>query len=127
MRENRGSLAMRPASRAGFQPAWQTHEIEQLQSSPVRHHRGGRQDARPAFSFMKREIPLSTNGALSTVRVTHMKKSVKSAFPNIPRIQYEGARSKNPLAFKQYNPDEVVEGKAMKDHLRFSVVYWHTM
>jgi xylose isomerase len=49
-----------------------------------------------------------------------------SAFPNIPKIQFEGPKSKNPLAFKHYNPDELVEGKTMRDHLRFSVVYWHT-
>lgn len=48
------------------------------------------------------------------------------AFPNIPKIQYEGLKSKNPLAFRWYNPDEVVDGKKMKDHLRFSVTYWHT-
>jgi xylose isomerase len=47
-------------------------------------------------------------------------------FAKIPRIEYEGSRSKNPLAFKHYNPDEKVEGKSMKDHLRFSVTYWHT-
>jgi len=50
-----------------------------------------------------------------------------AAFPKIPKIQYEGPQSKNPLAFKWYNPDEVVEGKTLKEHLRFSVVYWHTM
>src|SRR5262249_49176583 len=33
---------------------------------------------------------------------------------------------KNPLAFKYYNPGELVDGKSMRDHLRFSVVYWHT-
>ncbi|PYL01184.1 MAG: xylose isomerase, partial [Verrucomicrobia bacterium] len=49
-----------------------------------------------------------------------------SAFPNISKTQYEGPRTKNPLAFKHYNPDEVVGGKTMKDQLRFSVVYWHT-
>lgn len=48
------------------------------------------------------------------------------AFPNIKKIQYEGPKSRNPLAFKWYNPDETVEGKSMKDHLRFSVTYWHT-
>jgi xylose isomerase len=48
------------------------------------------------------------------------------AFPNISKIQYEGPKSKNPLAFKWYNPDEIIEGKSMKDHLRFSVTYWHT-
>ena len=49
-----------------------------------------------------------------------------SAFPKIPKIQYEGPKSRNPLAFKHYSPDELVEGRPMKDHLRFSVVYWHT-
>lgn len=48
------------------------------------------------------------------------------AFPGIKKIQYEGPRSKNPLAFKHYNADELVEGKKMRDHMRFSVVYWHT-
>jgi len=49
-----------------------------------------------------------------------------SSFAKIPKIQYEGPKSKNPLAFKHYNPNEKVEGKTMKDHLRFSVTYWHT-
>ncbi|QDV10563.1 Xylose isomerase [Rosistilla oblonga] len=49
-----------------------------------------------------------------------------TAFPEIGKIAYEGPESDNPLAFRWYNPDEVVEGKTMKDHLRFSVVYWHT-
>ena len=51
---------------------------------------------------------------------------MKPAFPDITKISYEGPNSKNPLAFKHYNPDEVIEGKTMKDHLRFAVVYWHT-
>lgn len=49
-----------------------------------------------------------------------------TAFPEIDRIEFEGSDSRNPLAFRHYNPDEVVAGKSMKDHLRFSVVYWHT-
>lgn len=48
------------------------------------------------------------------------------AFPKIGKIQYEGPKSKNPLAFKHYNPEEMVEGKTMRDQLRFSVTYWHT-
>ena len=48
------------------------------------------------------------------------------AFPEVTKIKYEGPQSDNPLAFRWYNPDEVVEGKTMRDHLRFSVVYWHT-
>jgi xylose isomerase len=51
---------------------------------------------------------------------------MKSAFPKIAKIRYEGPRSRNPLAFKHYNPDEIVEGRTMRDHLRFAVVYWHT-
>jgi xylose isomerase len=47
-------------------------------------------------------------------------------FPDVPKIQYGGPKSKNPLEFKHYNPDEVIDGKTLKDHLRFSVVYWHT-
>lgn len=49
------------------------------------------------------------------------------AFPKIKKIEFEGPKSKNLFAFKHYNPDELVEGKTMRDHLRFSVVYWHTM
>src|SRR6185369_8943135 len=51
---------------------------------------------------------------------------MKAAFPEIERIKYEGPQSKNPLAFHHYNADEKVGGKTMRDHLRFSVVYWHT-
>ena len=50
-----------------------------------------------------------------------------SYFPDINKIQYEGPKSRNPLAFRWYNPSEVIEGKSMKEHLRFSIVYWHTM
>ncbi len=49
-----------------------------------------------------------------------------AAFPEVSKIQYEGPKTRNPLAFRWYNPDELVEGKTMRDHLRFSVVYWHT-
>ncbi len=50
------------------------------------------------------------------------------AFPEVKKpVQFEGAQSKNPLAFRHYDPTEKVEGKTMKDHLRFSCAYWHTM
>jgi xylose isomerase len=47
-------------------------------------------------------------------------------FPDVSAIQYDGPDSKNPLAFRHYNPDEVIDGKSMRDHLRFAVAYWHT-
>ena len=48
-------------------------------------------------------------------------------FPDIPKIQYEGPTSRNPFAFKHYNPDELIEGKTMRDHMRFAAAYWHVM
>ena len=47
-------------------------------------------------------------------------------FGDIAKIKYEGPDSTNPLAFHHYNPDEIVAGKRMEDHLRFAVAYWHT-
>ena len=48
-------------------------------------------------------------------------------FKNVPEIKYEGKGTKNPLAFRFYNPDEVVGGKTMREALRFGMSYWHTM
>ena len=47
-------------------------------------------------------------------------------FNGIPEIRYEGPESQNEFAFRHYNPDEVVMGKRMEDHLRFAVAYWHS-
>lgn len=47
-------------------------------------------------------------------------------FPDVPKIAFEGPTSKNPLAFKHYNAEEVVAGRTMTEWLRFSVCYWHT-
>lgn len=48
-------------------------------------------------------------------------------FPEVQdTIQYEGPESKNPLAFRWYDPDRQVMGKSMAEHLRFAVAYWHT-
>lgn len=47
-------------------------------------------------------------------------------FGDIEKVRYEGQDSDNPLAFRHYNPDEIVLGKRMEDHLRFAVAYWHT-
>ena len=52
--------------------------------------------------------------------------SVMSAFPNVERIRYEGPKSKNPLSFRWYDANEVIEGRTMREHLNFSTVYWHT-
>src|SRR5476651_1808677 len=59
------------------------------------------------------------------VSVSSMK-SPRAHFPKIRRIAYEGPRSTNALAFRHYNPDEVIDGRTMSAHLRFSIAYWHS-
>ena len=49
-----------------------------------------------------------------------------SFFASIPAIRYEGPQTDNEFAFRHYNPDEVVMGKRMEDHLRFAIAYWHS-
>jgi len=50
----------------------------------------------------------------------------KEFFPGIGGIEYEGPDSDNPLSFKAYDPNRIVAGKTMEEHLRFAVCYWHT-
>lgn len=47
-------------------------------------------------------------------------------FKDIPKIRFEGPNSTNEFAFRHYDPDEVIMGKRMEDHLRFSVAWWHS-
>ena len=48
-------------------------------------------------------------------------------FVAVPKISYGGPESKDPFSFKYYNPDEIFLGKKMREHLRFSIAYWHTL
>lgn len=48
-------------------------------------------------------------------------------FDNIPKIKYEGKDSKNPFAFRFYNPEKVILGKTMKEHLPFAMAWWHNL
>ena len=50
----------------------------------------------------------------------------KEYFPGIGKIKFEGVGSKNPLAFKWYDETRMINGKSMKEYLRFAVAYWHT-
>ena len=47
-------------------------------------------------------------------------------FPGIQKIKFEGKGSDNPLSFKYYDPEKLVNGKPMREHLRFATAYWHT-
>ena len=50
----------------------------------------------------------------------------KEYFKGIPKIAFEGKTSNNPLAFKYYNPDQVVAGKTLREHFKFAIAYWHS-
>ena len=47
-------------------------------------------------------------------------------FKGISKVKFEGPSSNNPLAFRHYNKDELVNGKRMEDIIRPAVAYWHT-
>jgi xylose isomerase len=47
-------------------------------------------------------------------------------FGDIKPVKYEGPDSTSPLAYRFYNPDEIVAGKRMEDQLRFAIAYWHS-
>lgn len=49
-----------------------------------------------------------------------------SFFTDVESIPYEGPEASNPLAFRYYDPDKIVAGKSMAEHLRFAVCYWHS-
>ncbi|RDY60629.1 xylose isomerase [Flagellimonas nanhaiensis] len=51
----------------------------------------------------------------------------KEYFKGIKEIKFEGKESDNPMAYKFYNPDQIVAGKTMREHFRFAMAYWHTL
>ena len=51
----------------------------------------------------------------------------KEYFPGIGKIKFEGRESRNPLSLRYYDPEKVIMGKKMKDWLRFSMAWWHTL
>jgi xylose isomerase len=70
------------------------------------------------FDWSQRPIIPAIDSSTSEAAMSH--------FPNVSKIRFEGPDSTNPLAFRHYNENEIVEGKSMKEHLRFAVCYWHT-
>lgn len=53
--------------------------------------------------------------------------TMKEFFPTVGKIKFEGKESKNPMAFRYYEPEKVVAGRKMKEWLRFSMAWWHTL
>ena len=53
--------------------------------------------------------------------------ATKEYFPGIGKIKFEGKESKNPMAFRYYDAEKVINGKKMKDWLKFAMAWWHTL
>ncbi len=51
----------------------------------------------------------------------------KEYFKGIGEIKFEGKDSDNPLAYKFYNPEQLVGAKTMREHFKFAMAYWHTL
>ncbi|MGR3512852.1 MAG: xylose isomerase [Paracoccaceae bacterium] len=47
-------------------------------------------------------------------------------FKGIPPITYQGPGSHDAFAYRHYDPDEMLGGKRMEDHLRFAIAWWHS-
>src|SRR5437868_6418829 len=72
--------------------------------------------------FRRRDAPEHHRFSPHRFRVM---KSPRAHFARIPTIAYEGPLSANALAFRHYNPEELIDGKSMAEHMRFSIAYWH--
>ena len=73
--------------------------------------------------------PALEKDGLKLISLKHMKKktATRTWFPKIKQpIPFEGSGSDNLLAFRHYDPEEVIDGKTMSEHMRFGVAYWHT-
>ena len=53
--------------------------------------------------------------------------ATKEYFPGIGKIKFEGKDSKNPMAFRYYDAEKVINGRKMKDWLKFAMAWWHTL
>ena len=52
---------------------------------------------------------------------------MKEYFPMIKKVEYEGRTSKDPFSFKYYDAERIIDGKPMKEHLKFAMSWWHTL
>jgi xylose isomerase len=79
----------------------------------------------PSFAPISK-APAVSRSAVKMVAPSADRAASKEYFADIPDIKYEGPDSRNPMAFKYYNADEVIAGRPMREWLRFAVAYWHT-
>lgn len=51
----------------------------------------------------------------------------QTVFSEFPTVKYAGPNSSDEFAYRFYDPEKVVLGKPLKEHLRFAVAYWHSL
>jgi xylose isomerase len=94
-------------------------------SRPWRTWRPSR-EARPAVDSRRPKIISRSSARFAFFSAFAAMKKTRAHFPRIPTIAYEGPKSTHALAFRHYNPDEMIDGRPMSAHLRFSIAYWHS-
>lgn len=47
-------------------------------------------------------------------------------FEGIAPVRFSGRDSEDEFTYRHYDPDEIILGKRLEDHLRFSVAWWHS-
>ena len=64
------------------------------------------------------------------IKIKNMEEILQKIYRVVsktPKVAYEGSQTDSPLAFRFYNPDEIIAGRTMREQLRFAMSYWHTM
>lgn len=64
---------------------------------------------------------------MSALAATSVFVGARSYFPGVEQIRYEGPGTDNPLAFRHYDPERMVGGRTMREHLRFAACYWNSL
>jgi len=82
--------------------------------------------ARPAGALYDGRLPAANRAMPGSTRPIGWGQPMSEYFPGVPHIQYGGPKSRDPLEFKHYDAEEMLGGKTLREHLRFSVAYWHT-
>ena len=73
-----------------------------------------------------KKTKLNINHSIFKKEMANITLGDKEYFPGIGKIQFEGRESDNPMAFKWYDENRIINGKTLKDQLRFATAYWHT-
>ena len=80
----------------------------------------------PQLTSRPVQAPVSSRAEAQTNPRTRKALAISEFFADVGRIAFEGPDARNELAYRVYEPDRMVLGKRMEDHLRIAVCYWHS-